>query len=322
MKVLVTGAGALLGQGILRSLRRSSLAPTLVAVDPSPLSAGLYWADSAHLVPMARDPAYLERIEEVLRLEKPDVVMVGTDVELMIFAEHRARIEAEHDCIVLVSPPEVIAIADDKWLTFRFFEEHGLPRPDSALADGAVALAERVGFPLIAKPRVGARSVGVEKLTSMEQLHALLETDPEGLVFQESAGPDDQEYTAGTLTFDGVCHAAITLRRDLRDGNTYRAFTGHWPELDAQVRTYAEQLGGFGPVNFQFRVKEGRTRVFEINGRFSGTTPLRDHAGFPEVELCLRHLVHGEPVTQPDIEQVVILRHWSETVVKPEDLVG
>ena len=41
VKVLVTGAGALVGQGIIRSLMESSLSPVIVAADVSPLSAGL-----------------------------------------------------------------------------------------------------------------------------------------------------------------------------------------------------------------------------------------------------------------------------------------
>ena len=57
MKVLVTGAGALLGQGIIRSLMESSLSPVIVAADANPLSAGLYWTRHRHLVPMASDPA-------------------------------------------------------------------------------------------------------------------------------------------------------------------------------------------------------------------------------------------------------------------------
>ena len=39
MKVMVTGAGALLGQGILRSLAESALTPDVIAVDPSELAA-------------------------------------------------------------------------------------------------------------------------------------------------------------------------------------------------------------------------------------------------------------------------------------------
>ncbi len=321
MKVLVTGAGALLGQGMLRSLRRSDPDVTLVGVDPSPLSAGLYWVDTAHLVPMAVDPAYLPRIEALLALERPDVVLIGTDVELEIFSEHRARLEATYGCHVLVSSPEVIAIADDKYLTWQFFSERGLACPDSALPDGALDLAERVGFPLVAKPRIGARSIGVRVLHTLAELHEMLAGDTDGLVIQESAGPDDQEYTAGSLTFGGRCMATIVMRRDLRDGNTYRAFTGDWPDLERQVHEFAEALGGHGPVNFQFRVHEGQARVFEINGRFSGTTGLRDYAGFPEVTMCLDHLVHGTPIVQPEIAPVVVLRHWSETVVTPSELV-
>ena len=80
-------------------------------------------------------------------------------------------------------------------------------------------------------------------------------------------------------------------------------------------------LAPFGPANFQFRIdRHGAVKVFEINARFSGTTPLRAKAGFNEVELCLRHLVGGEKVEQPKVEQLVFLRHWSETVLRPEEL--
>ena len=40
MKVMVTGAGALLGQGVIRSLLASPLRPEVVALDPSPLAPG------------------------------------------------------------------------------------------------------------------------------------------------------------------------------------------------------------------------------------------------------------------------------------------
>jgi|SRR5947207_14334311 len=56
LSVLVTGAGSLLGRGILRA---SSLRLRIIAADSSPLSAGLYWADAAHLVPLADRPEYL-----------------------------------------------------------------------------------------------------------------------------------------------------------------------------------------------------------------------------------------------------------------------
>src|SRR5262245_18449593 len=108
MKILVTGAGALLGQGVIRALQASTLKPRTVAVDPSPLAAGLYWADSAHLVPMAGAPDYLDRLGDVLRRERVDAVLVGTDVELTVLAAHRQEIADVFGARVVVSSPEVV----------------------------------------------------------------------------------------------------------------------------------------------------------------------------------------------------------------------
>src|SRR5262249_7203491 len=135
------------------------------------------------------------------------------------------------------------------------------------------------------------------------------------VIIQECVGTPDEEYTAGTLTFDGRCNASIVMRRELRDGNTYRAFADQYPELNRAVRVLAERLGPEGPANFQFRLDRDRAKVFEINARFSGTTPLRALVGFNEVELTLRHVLLGESVVQPEVQPRVILRHWSETVV-------
>lgn len=321
VKVMVTGAGALLGQGMIRALKASSLAHTLVACDPSPLAAGLYWADAAHLVPMAHDPSYLPRIEALLRQEQPDVVLIGTDVELGLFAAERARLEQTYSTHILVSDARVVAIADDKWLTYQFLREQGFPFPESCLPGDEEALVERVGFPLVVKPRHGARSVGVSVVSDYVSLERALDEGAD-LIVQDCVATADEEYTAGVLCFDGSCRASIVMRRDLRDGNTYRAYVDAYPDLNRQVCAMAEQLMPYGPANFQFRLNEwGQAVVFEINGRFSGTTPLRAHAGFNEVEMALRYLLEGAPVVQPAVTPLTILRHWSETVVAPGDLI-
>ncbi|MGH8542178.1 MAG: ATP-grasp domain-containing protein [Gammaproteobacteria bacterium] len=320
MKVLVTGAGALLGQGIIHSLRRSSLRPYIISVDPSSLSAGLYWTDRPHLVPLASDPHYIDHLRELLQIEKPDAVLVGTDLELPIFAEHRGQLEGEFSTHVLVSEPHVVDTANDKYKTYEFLRDAGFDPPASCLPGEESSLIDRVGFPLIVKPRIGARSVGVGLVRDRSELRSAL-SRPGGLIIQECAGPEDQEYTASALVFEGRCRATIVMRRDLRDGNTYRAYVEEFPDLNRAVRRLGEALRPYGPANFQFRVnREGRVKVFEINARFSGTTPLRAHAGFNEIEMCLRHVLLGQPLEQPMLEEMTILRHWSETVVRPGDL--
>jgi carbamoyl-phosphate synthase large subunit len=319
VKVLVTGAGALLGQGILKALRASTLSPTVVAVDPSPTAAGLYWADAAHLVPMASDRSYLDRIRGVLAAERPDIVLIGTDVELPLLAAARAELEQEFGTAILVSSSEVVEIANDKWLTYQFLKRIGVGFVPSCLPGSEEALIEKAGFPLIVKPRVGARSVGFGVIRDRAELRRAIETQP-GIVIQKRVGDEDCEYTAGTITFDGKCAASIVMRRDLRDGNTYKAYVDEYPALNEFVRNVASKLGAYGPANFQFRLDDGEPKIFEINGRFSGTTALRHHAGFNEVEMCLRRVLYGEPIAQPAVRRLVLLRHWSETIVEPDAL--
>lgn len=321
--VLVTGAGALLGQGIVRSLQRSSLPLRIVTADPSPLSAALFWGDQGYLIERADHPAYLDRLEDVIRAERPAIVLVGTDVELPVFARERHALEGRHSTRILVSSPQVVSVADDKYLTYEFLARAGLAPPASALPeqpDALDSLIDELGFPLVVKPRIGARSIGMSVVRSRAELDVAL-AGKDGLLVQECIGDDTSEYTAGVIAFDGAVQAAIVMRRDLRDGNTYRAFVEPFEPLRAAVVAMGDVLQPYGPANFQFRLdEEGTPRVFEINARFSGTTPLRALAGFNEVDICLRRILLDEPVIQPLIQSMTILRYWSEIAIQPADL--
>lgn len=320
-KVLVTGAGALLGQGVLRALKLCSIPTEIVAVDPSPYAVGLYWADRSHLVPLASDPAYLDAIREILAKERPDVVMLGTDVELRAMADHRGALEKEFDTQILVSDPYVIEVADDKFLTASFLEERGFPYPMTVLPGDQQRLIEAVGFPLIVKPRVGARSIGVKLVRDRAELRQALGGVPD-VVIQEHVGSPREEFTTGVLYFEGQEPVSITMRRDLRDGNTYRAFVGEYPEFNAMMCKVAVALACHGPINFQFRIADGVPKIFEINARYSGTTPLRARAGFNEVEMALAHLVHGKPLVQPQVKHVNFFRYWDDLMIEPSRIIS
>jgi carbamoyl-phosphate synthase large subunit len=319
MKVLITGAGALLGQGILKSLKLAQTPYHIIAADPDPRAVGLYWADAAYLIPVASASDYLEVIREILKRERPDAVLVGTDVELMTFAERRSELESEFNTHIVVSPPRVIGIADDKWLTYRFLQEHGFPCPHSALPESVDDLLNICDFPLIVKPRVGARSLGVSLVHTRRELDQALACTPNAIVQECVATPQD-EYTSGLLATRNGVQAIVTMRRDLRDGNTYRAYVQPGLPFEAQLLEIASALSGWGPLNFQFRLANGIPKIFEINARFSGTTPLRAYAGFNEVDLLLRHIVYSEAVPPPVLRPVVVLRYWDEIVLEAGQL--
>ncbi|MEM6909030.1 MAG: ATP-grasp domain-containing protein [Pseudomonadota bacterium] len=319
--VAVTGAGAVLGQGIIKSLKSASRDYRVRAYDPNPLSPGLYWTDKHGLLPMAKDPSYRPAVEAMLERERPDAVLVGTDVELEIFAQHRTEWEGRFGTKIVVSSPDIVRIADDKLATARWLEANGLPFPKSAPGDDAAAIEQliaEVGFPLVVKPRIGARAVGVSLVRDRSALDAALQ-GREGLVVQQWAGPEDQEYTAGVLCFDGDVKASIVLRRDLRDGNTFRAYADDYPDCEAYVRQVAAALQPYGPANFQFRRgPDGEFRLFEINARFSGTTPMRALLGFNEVDMVLGHLLFGEEITQPNVQKGTVVRFLEEQLLPTE----
>ncbi len=314
IKVLVTGAGALLGQGIIKSLRMSALDCEIIGADPHPLAAGLYRSDKAYLLPMAKSGDFLSSLLEIVKRERVDVVLVGTDVELAILAAHRQKIESEFPVKVLVSSPDVVAIADDKWKTQLFLKENGFLYPESCLPSGLESFLEIVPFPLVVKPRIGARSVGMTVVRSRKHLDRALETveDP---IIQEYLEPESEEYTVGTLIFDRKCVGIIAMKRELRDGNTFRAFVDDYPAVVEAVRPVALSLDPYGPTNFQLRVTEKGPTVFEINARFSGTTPLRAAVGFNEVEAALRRILLDEPLEPLTYRKGIILRYLNEMVI-------
>jgi carbamoyl-phosphate synthase large subunit len=315
--VFVTGAGALAGQGILRSLRMSHYPMRIITGDPDPRATGHWLGDCAYTIPMAADPLFVSHLERILAREAVTIVLIGTDIELPALSRARERLERTCAARVVVSPPQVVDIADDKWLTARFLADEGFPAPLSALADdrqGLRRLIETVGFPLFVKPRHGARSVGAAIVPDEGALDAVLARGGE-TVIQELLPDGGGEYTAGCLVIDSQCRATVVLRRDLRDGNTYRAYSEGTTGFEETIGAVAERLGADGPCNLQFRVKDGQPVIFEINARFSGTTPIRAILGFNEVEAIVAHLAEGRPIARPALRQGVVLRAWSDLFV-------
>lgn len=319
MKILVTGAGSLIGHGVLRSLRKISTRDfTIVTADPDHRAAGHWLGDLATKIPLAKDPTYIDQLVEITNHHDIDLLFIGTDPELILISSNLQRFK----CTIVVSQPNVIQLGDDKLTTAFFLRDHGFPFPDSALANDreeVEQLISRVGFPLIAKPRVGARSAGLMRINSVADLGRIVLPD---YVVQEYLPDHPGEFTAGTMTYDGKCLSDVIFRRDLKEGNTYRAYTHEDEKHSTFLRKLSEAIPGvYGPLNFQYRVKDGNPVVFEINSRFSGTTPLRTAIGVNEIEMALQYARGGKVlVPNPKLRNVAILRTWSDIIVPMEEL--
>lgn len=320
--VLVTGAGALLGQGILRSLDYSNNPYYVVSADPDVRSTGHALAKKSYVIPLANEESYLGRIEEIIVKEEIHIVFIGTDVELPLFAEKKDYLERKYDLKVVVSGTGAVAISNDKWLTAEFLRKNGFPYPISALTTdpGQIEhLRNNAEYPFIAKPVDGARSKGIKTINNEGELMEVC-SYRNNLVVQEKIGEDEGEYTTGCIVTDGKCVAVVSLIRDLRDGNTWRAYRNGASPYDATIAAIAEKLEVEGPANFQYRIKNGQPIVFEVNCRFSGTTPLRLMYGFNEVEALVDYYLEKKPVQKPELKKGTILRTFSDVFVPNESL--
>ncbi|MFC6098058.1 ATP-grasp domain-containing protein [Flavobacterium qiangtangense] len=320
--ILVTGAGALLGQGILRLLQVADFPKKIFTADPDPRSTGHWLGDHALVIPKVSDVDYIPQLIKIVQEHDIDAVLVGTDVELPIWAKHKSYFAKELNCAIIVSSEAVIEIANDKFLTAAFLEKNNFPFPMSVMANDISKLNEiekKLGFPLFAKPFDGARSLGIKKIENHEELMEIY--DPSSnLVVQQFLSEEDGEYTSGCVVIKGICKAIVTLKRDLRDGNTYRTYRdSETSKYDEFIIPIAEKLNGDGPVNFQFRIRDGKPVIFEINGRFSGTTPLRYFYGFNEVEKILKYYLFDEEITFPELKNGIVMRTWSDLFVEESE---
>jgi len=316
LAVLVLGVGGNVSQGILKALAASTLPTRTIAGCISPLSLGLYRADLSFVTPLASDPGFLPWLEETCVAEGVDAILSGSEPVLEVLARGSVGIRERTGARCLVSPPEIIEVGQDKLLTARWLERAGLRYPLTAPAcdrAAVAALVGAVGLPLVAKPRRGRSAEGVTVVRSYAELEKQM-THPNQLL-QEHL-PDGAEYTVGCMTDkDGHVRGSVAMLRELGSGTTVRAEFGDFPEVRTYATAVAERLGATGPLNVQLRVRDDQPIAFELNVRFSGTTPVRARAGFNEVEAALRHFVLGEPMTLAGTTTGTMLRYWNEMYV-------
>ena len=316
IRVLVTGVGGGVGQGVVKALKLiKDLDIYIVTADMSELASGLYGGDYSYLVPAASDKKYFERIKEICTEQNIDFYFPGTDVELINCANYASELKSSLNVDIIVSPINVIEIADDKYKTARFLMENNFNYPETFLPEDVDW--DKIKFPVIVKPRVGCRSIGVHLVENVDAAKAAMVSIDSPVIQEYIDGP---EYTCTVAIYNDVISDVLCLRRDLRSGDTFRAFPVKSEVIETYVKEIAIKIGVVGSCNFQLRVTSlGEPKLFEINSRFSGTTPFCSYLGFNPVEFCLKTKLGLKYESQIDYDKVV-LRHWSEVVVEKESL--
>lgn len=320
----ITGTGSLIGQAIIKSIKKSSFKNSqLIGMDYFKDAIGSYWTDENYILPdildkQVSEEIWLEKVLSIILDNKINILFIGVDFELYLFAKHKDSIEMKTSCTVVVSSKESIEIADDKYLTYKFLKENALYHPLTFLESEITQAIESnmIDFPMIVKPRNGYRSIDVYMVKGVEELRDKIQkvSDP---IIQECVGTKDTEYTCGVIVINDV-KKSIVLRRDLKDGNTSTAYyqKDYSEVITKYILDASEKLDIFGVCNFQLRLdKDGIPKIFEINSRHSGTTYMRTLFGFNEIEFILEYLFNNK-VIDFHLKDGVVKRYFDEMFIE------
>ncbi|MDD5389275.1 MAG: ATP-grasp domain-containing protein [Gallionellaceae bacterium] len=322
IKVLVSGAGGDVGQGVLKALAASSLDIEPYTTCIGPHSSWLHMGVKSYIAPLSASEEYVPWLIRLIRHNGIQVFFPTVDGEITKIAREKHRIEGETGARVFVDGMEKVAISDDKLNTAEFLRGHGFAYPASVAADDEKArdLAASLGYPLIVKRRIGKGSQDVFQVNDAAELERRL-GDP-SFVAQEWLDPAQGEYTSGLyLGDDGEIKGVCTFRRKLKGGSTYIAERIIDPMLERPLERIARALG-MKYLNIQSMRRGDELVPFEFNGRLSGTTAMVSKV-FNAPEMFIRERILGERLTRVDNPvRFVSMRYYEEAYASPDEIEG
>jgi carbamoyl-phosphate synthase large subunit len=281
---------------------------------------GRYWCDDFSTIPPASsEDDYIDAMETLVASRDISVIIPSADAEFPVISRYKGDFLKRYGCHVLVNDPEEIARFSDKWLAAQWFNANDIPAPRTFLADNLQLLASSIlkfSYPLILKPRIGGGSRYIFRVNSWDDIVRYQPTVPKPIL-QEYLLPDYEEYTAGTYKDCKDYVHVIILKRMLRFGMTNIAQTiTDRPKLEDFCKEVVLKTNLKGSNNIQFRVTAGKPKVLEINPRFSGTTGIRAHCGFNDVEMWVTESMGLGKIVPPTIKKRHVLRYMEELYVE------
>lgn len=318
LTVAVTAVGALIGQGIIRSLRLAGIPVRVIGIDRDPNGIGPHWCDAFFAKPPVDEDRqeYRDFWRDLLDREKVDLVLPGLELDVLFFSRNRATF-ADIPTRIVLNDPALIELAQDKWDFGRELERLGLPAIPARLNAGWAGCTRDLGLPLILKPRQGNGSRGIAVLRDEDDFNYWSRKAKDAFLIQKFIGSDDQEFTVGAFGFgDGTALPPIIFRRKLSiAGNTQYAEVVDHPVLAAMVEKMAAIFKPLGPTNYQFRMDGDTPYLLEINPRFSSSTSLRAAFGYNEAAMSVDYFLHGRRPHAPDIRRGRGWRYYEDLVV-------
>ncbi len=122
-RVLCTGAGGPAGINFVKSLTVAPEKLYIVGTEASEYYLHTMPIDTKYLVPKAKDPSYIDRLNEIIRKEKIDFFHAQPDVEVEVVSEQREKLEAP----VFLPSKQAVKACQDKLESATAWKNKGIP---------------------------------------------------------------------------------------------------------------------------------------------------------------------------------------------------
>ncbi|MDG2324810.1 MAG: carbamoyl-phosphate synthase large subunit [Akkermansiaceae bacterium] len=310
-KIVILGGGPnRIGQGIefdyccvhaSFALRELGYESVMVNSNPETVSTDYDTSDKLYFEPLT-----LEDVLNICDQEKPDGVIVqfGGQTPLNLAADLE-----RHGVPIIGTSPKSIELAEDRKFFSALLDKIGLKQAEAGTAvseDEAVAIADRIGFPVLVRPSFVLGGRGMMIVYNDDELRTYIKNatdiapDRPILVdrFLENATEVDVDCIsdgdtsvvgaimehieqAGIHSGDSACVIpAFSLSDKIKN------------EILVGAKALAKELEVRGLMNIQFAVKDDDLYVIEVNPRASRTVPFVSKSiGIPLAKLAAKIMV-------------------------------
>jgi len=316
-KAIILGAGPnRIGQGIefdyccvhaAYALSEAGYETIMVNCNPETVSTDYDTSDKLYFEPLT-----YEDVMDIIDLEQPDGVLVtfGGQTPLKL-----ARSLEEADVPILGTSPESIDLAEDRRRFSEVLDRLGIAYPAAGTAstlEEAVAVAARIGYPLLVRPSyvLGGRGMViayneeymlryVEQAAEVSPDHpVLLDRFLEGAVEVDVDAVCDGEtvYIGGVM--EHIEEAGIHSGDSACCIPPFSLGESTVARIREHARALALELEVRGLMNVQFAVKDEQVYVLEVNPRASRTVPYVSKAKAVPLAKVAARVMAGERLAE------------------------
>jgi carbamoylphosphate synthase large subunit/REP element-mobilizing transposase RayT len=329
-KVMILGGGPnRIGQGIefdyccvhaAFALRELGFETIMVNSNPETVSTDYDTSDKLYFEPLT-----LEDVLNIYDQEKPEGVFVqfGGQTPLNLADGLKAA-----GVPILGTQPESIETAEDRQLFAAMLDKLGLRQTPSGSAintDEAVAIAKKIGYPVLVRPSFVLGGRAMELVYNEEDLRrymtSAIEVTPDRPVLVDRFLEDAIEVDVDCIS-DGESTVIGAIMEHIEEAGihsgdsacvipTFSLPKKVLDEISAATKAMARELNVRGLMNVQFAIKGDDVYVLEVNPRASRTIPFVSKAiGVPLAKLAAK-VMTGKSLRELGFTKEIVPKHFS-----------